>query len=53
MNSWFEIHYNDPLIPDDYFKEQPRVRKETFEAILNHLNPHLNFLQHRQKQRHL
>ncbi|CAH3044966.1 unnamed protein product [Porites lobata] len=25
MNSWFEIHYNDPLIPDDYFKEQLRV----------------------------
>ena len=41
MNSWFEIHYNDPLIPDDYFKEQLRVRKETFEVILNHLNPHL------------
>ena len=41
MNSWFEIHYYDPLIPDDYFKEQLRVRKETFEVILNHLNPHL------------
>ena len=41
MNSWFEIHYNDPLIPNDYFKEQLRVRKETFEVILNHLNPHL------------
>ena len=41
MNSWFEIHYNDPLIPDDYFKEQLRVRKETFEVMLNHLNPHL------------
>ena len=41
INSWFEIHYNDPLIPDDYFKEQLRVRKETFEVILSHLNPHL------------
>ena len=41
MNSWFEIHYNDPLISDDYFKEQLRVRKETFEVILNHLNPNL------------
>ena len=41
MNSWFEIHCNDPLIPNDYFKEQLRVRKETFEVILNHLNPHL------------
>ena len=41
MNSCFEIHYNDSLIPDDYFKEQLRVRKETFEVILNHLNPHL------------
>lgn len=38
MNSWFEIHYNDPLIPDNYFKEQLWVRKETFEVILNHLN---------------
>ena len=41
MTSLFEIHYNVPLIPDDYFKEQLRVRKETFEVILNHLNPHL------------
>ena len=41
MNSWFEIHYNDPLIPEVYFKEQLRVRKETFEVILNRLNPHL------------
>ena len=41
MNSWFEIHSNDPLIPDDYFKEQLRVRKETFKVILNHLNPYL------------
>ena len=41
MNSWFEIHYNDPLIPDDYFKEQLQVRKETFQLILNNLNPHL------------
>jgi len=41
MNSCLEIHYNDPLIPDDYFKEQLRVRKETFKVILNHLNPHL------------
>ena len=30
-----------PLILDDYFKEQPRVRKGTFEVILNHLNLHL------------
>jgi len=41
MNSWFEILYNDPLIPDDYFKEELRVRKETFKVILNHLNSHL------------
>ena len=40
LNSWFEIHYNDPLIPDDYSEEQLRVRKETFEVILN-MNPHL------------
>ena len=41
MNSWFEIQYNDPLIPDDNFKEQLRVRKETFEVILNHLSLHV------------
>ena len=41
MNSWFKIHYYDPLIPNDYFKEQLRVRKETFEVLLNHLNLHL------------
>ena len=41
MNSWFEIHCNDSLSPDNYFKEQLRVPKETFEVILNHLNPHL------------
>ena len=27
MNSWFEIHYNDPFIRYDYFKEQLRIRK--------------------------
>ena len=41
MNSWFEINYNDPFILDAYFKEQLRIRKETFEVILIHLNPHL------------
>ena len=41
MNSWFEIHVNDPSIPDNYFKEQLRVRKDTLEVILNNLNPHL------------
>ena len=41
MNSWFKIHCNDPLILDDYFKEQLQVRKETFEVLLNHLNLHL------------
>lgn len=41
MNSWFEIYYNDPFILDAYFKEQLRIRKETFEVILIHLNPHL------------
>ena len=39
INSWFEINYNDPLFPEVYFKEQLRVRKETFEVILNRLNP--------------
>lgn len=39
QNSWFEIHYNDPALPDDYFKQQLRVRKQTFQFILNIIAP--------------
>lgn len=40
MNSWFEVHYYDPALPDDYFKKQLRVRKPTFQILLNILAPH-------------
>jgi len=39
--SWFEIHYNDHRIPDDYFKQQLRVRRATFNELLNTVNPHI------------
>ena len=26
VNSWFEVHYHDHTLPDDYFKQQLRVR---------------------------
>ena len=26
VNSWFEVHYYDHALPDDYFKQQLRVR---------------------------
>lgn len=39
--SWFEIHYNDHRIPDDYFKQQLRVRRATFNELLNMVNPHV------------
>ena len=37
--SWFEIHYNDHRIPDDFFKQQLRVRRATFNQLLNLLSP--------------
>ena len=36
--SWFEIHYNDPAIPQEYFRQQLRVKKNTFDLIRNTLN---------------
>ena len=41
VNSWFELHYYDPTLPDDYFKQQLRVRKPTFQILLNILAPRL------------
>ena len=41
VNSWFEVHYYDHALPDDYFKQQLRVRKPTFRVLLNILAPHL------------
>lgn len=36
--SWFEIHYNDPTVPQEYFRQQLRVNKNTFDLIRNTLN---------------
>ena len=37
--SWFDVHYNDPAIPEEYFRQQLRVN--TFETILHILGPRL------------
>lgn len=29
-DSWFDIHYNDPTIPQEYFRQQLRVNRSTF-----------------------
>jgi len=41
INSWFELHYNDPNIPRDYFRQQVRLKKDTFNILLNMLGPRL------------
>ena len=41
VNSWFEVHYYNPTLPDDYFKQQLRVRKPTFQILLIILAPRL------------
>ena len=33
--SWFEIHYNDPTVPQEYFRQQLGVYKNTFDLIRN------------------
>jgi len=40
-DSWFDIHYSDPLIPQEYFRQQLRVNKATFSVIRNILGPRL------------
>lgn len=37
--SWFEIHYNDRRILGDYFRKQLRMKKCTFDILLNVLRP--------------
>ena len=39
--SWFDIHYNDPTIPQEYFRQQLRVNRNTFETILHILGQRL------------
>ena len=40
--SWFDIHYNDPAIPQEYFRQQLRVNKNTFDIIRNTLGARIN-----------
>lgn len=35
--SWFEIHYNDRRIPEEYFRKQLQVNQCTFDTLLNAL----------------
>ena len=39
--SGFDIHYNDPTIPQEYFRQQLRVNRNTFETILHILGQRL------------
>ena len=40
-DSWFDIHYNDPRIPDEYFRKQLRMRRATFRLLLDVLRPYI------------
>ena len=42
--SWFEIHYYDPTIPDDFFRQQLRMRRTTFQMLLNAIAPRITRL---------
>ena len=42
--SWFEIHYYDPTIPDDFFRQQLRMRRTTFQILLNVIAPRITRL---------
>ena len=33
--SWFEIHYHDLTIPEDFFRQQLRMNRATFNTILD------------------
>lgn len=39
--SWFDIHYFDQTIPDDYFRRQLCISRNTFTMLLNILRPRL------------
>ena len=39
--SWFDTHYFDVTIPDDYFQRQLCVSRNTFRVLLNVLRPQL------------
>ena len=40
-DSWFDIHYNDPRIPDEYFRKQLRMRGATFPLLLDVIRPYI------------
>ena len=39
--SWFDIHHYDATIPEEFFRQQLRVRRHTFNRILNLLGHRL------------
>ena len=41
VNSWFEIHYNDRAIPEDYLRCQMRMDRHAFDLLLNILRPYV------------
>ena len=41
VESWFDLHYYDPTIPQEFFRQQLRVTRNTFNQILNMLNHRL------------
>ena len=43
-DSWFEINYYDPTIPDDFFRQQLRMRRITFQMLLNVIAPQITRL---------
>ena len=40
-NSWFELHYLEQNIPEEYFRQQLRMKKNTFDSVLNILGHRL------------
>ena len=39
--SWFEIHFDDRNIPEDYFRRQLRMKRGTFQALVGIVTPWL------------
>ena len=39
--SWFDLHYYDATIPEEFFRQRLRVRRNTFNRILNLLGHRL------------
>ena len=41
VESWFDLHYYDPTIPQEFFRQQLRVTRNSFNRILNMLGHRL------------